>query len=340
MDLRGNKLKGVEPGLFSEMDTIRRLFIEQNPWSCDKFSLEVLQNELIDLIEKNHLDNFDGGKTICFDPPDMKGKKPLYYKNTTVARAHFLIRTYKAYPSPTTPGIMIILVIIMVLLFLAVVFSVIKIYGKKILDRTMDMWKPGSTKDDMDKMEAGELETESLFTDNMKKRRRRSRGIPGAKANTSSSDEDDNKKQTRTSERPKPKTKKPRTESGGFPRGVDSSGEKWRSPSTVVDPMMEWQQQSGGLREESFDADESGHSTVVDQEDYLKDKMKQQRWQSSGFAKNETSSDANKSSLSTLFGLEDYLKDKMREEKEESCGYEEANSSSDEDWKFTTVDLY
>lgn len=202
------------------------------------------------------------------------------------------------------------------------------------------MWKPGSTKDDMDKMEAGELETESLFTDNMKKRRRRSRGIPGAKANTSSSDEDDNKKQTRTSERPKPKTKKPRTESGGFPRGVDSSGEKQRSPSAVVNPMMESQQQSGGLREESFDADESGHSTVVDQEDYLKDKMKQQRWQSSGFAKNETSSDANKSSLSTLFGLEDYLKDKMREEKEESCGFEEANSSSDEDWKFTTVDLY
>ena len=58
-------------------------YIDKNPWSCNTSSLEVLQNELIDLIEKNqHLDNFDGGKIKCFGPPEMKGKKPLYYRNS------------------------------------------------------------------------------------------------------------------------------------------------------------------------------------------------------------------------------------------------------------------
>lgn len=38
--------------------------------------------ELTALVDKNsHLDDFDGGRIKCFDPPDMKGKKPLHLIN-------------------------------------------------------------------------------------------------------------------------------------------------------------------------------------------------------------------------------------------------------------------
>ena len=57
-------------------------FIDDNPWSCDMSTLHVLKMELIALIDKNsHLDNFDGGRIKCADPPDMKGKKPLQLIN-------------------------------------------------------------------------------------------------------------------------------------------------------------------------------------------------------------------------------------------------------------------
>ena len=57
-------------------------FIDNNPWSCDESTLHVMQMELIALADKKlHLENFDGGKIECFDPPDMKGKKPLHSIN-------------------------------------------------------------------------------------------------------------------------------------------------------------------------------------------------------------------------------------------------------------------
>lgn len=53
-------------------------YIDDNPWSCDMSTLQVLQMELIDLIEKDSpLENFDGGRIKCADPPHMEGKKPL-----------------------------------------------------------------------------------------------------------------------------------------------------------------------------------------------------------------------------------------------------------------------
>ena len=203
-----------------------------------------------------------------------------------------------------------------------------------------DFWERGSTDDEMDKMEAGELETKTLLTESMKKRRRKSRAIPEANTNTSSSDEDENAKQTRHTKRPKPQKKKPRPQSGGFTSEDGSSGEEQTGLPTVVNSTKEWKQKSGGFYEDSFDADESDHSTVVDLEYYLKDKLKEQRRQSCGFTKGETSIAANESTLSTLFGLENYLKEKMKEEKGQLCDLEEANSSIEEDWKFTTVELY
>lgn len=198
----------------------------------------------------------------------------------------------------------------------------------------------GSTDDEMEKMEAGKLETKTLLTESMKKRRRKSRAIPEANTSTSSSDEDENAKQTRHTERPKPKKKKPRPQSGGFTSEDGSSGEYQTGLPTVVNPTKEWKQKSGGFYEDSFDTDESGHSTVVDLEDYLNDKLKEQRRQSCGFTKGETSIAANESTLSTLFSLENYLKEKMKEERGQLCDLEEANSSIEEDWKFTTVELY
>ena len=57
-------------------------YIDDNPWSCDMSTLHVLQMELTALVDKNpHLDDFDGGRIKCADPPDMKGKKPLHMIN-------------------------------------------------------------------------------------------------------------------------------------------------------------------------------------------------------------------------------------------------------------------
>lgn len=45
-------------------------------------TLQVLQMELSALVDKNpQLDDFDGGRIKCADPPDMKGKRPLHVIN-------------------------------------------------------------------------------------------------------------------------------------------------------------------------------------------------------------------------------------------------------------------
>ena len=45
-------------------------------------TLHVLQMELTALVDQNsHLDDFDGGRIKCADPPGMKGKKPLHMIN-------------------------------------------------------------------------------------------------------------------------------------------------------------------------------------------------------------------------------------------------------------------
>ena len=45
-------------------------------------TLHVLQMELTALVDRNpNLDDFDGGRIKCADPPDMKGKKPLHVIN-------------------------------------------------------------------------------------------------------------------------------------------------------------------------------------------------------------------------------------------------------------------
>ena len=57
-------------------------YIANNPWSCDKSTLVVMQTELAELVDSNkNLEDFDGGKVQCFDPPSMKGRRPLHLIN-------------------------------------------------------------------------------------------------------------------------------------------------------------------------------------------------------------------------------------------------------------------
>ena len=70
--------------------------VDNNPWSCDQSTLHVLQMELTALVgEHSHLDNFDGGRIECYDPPHMKGKKPLHlsYRKKSLFTDHCNIHT-------------------------------------------------------------------------------------------------------------------------------------------------------------------------------------------------------------------------------------------------------
>ena len=41
-----------------------------------------MQTELTALVDSNkNLQDFDGGKVQCFDPPSMKGRRPLHLTN-------------------------------------------------------------------------------------------------------------------------------------------------------------------------------------------------------------------------------------------------------------------
>lgn len=64
-------------------------------------TLHVLQMELTALVDKNsHLDDFDGGRIKCSDPPDMKGKKPLHLINCKNISLLFVCDTEKLQLNP------------------------------------------------------------------------------------------------------------------------------------------------------------------------------------------------------------------------------------------------
>ena len=61
--------------------------------------------ELTALVDRNsHLDDFDGGKIECADPPDMKGKKPLHMINCKSISLLIIFVKEKFLLNPTISG--------------------------------------------------------------------------------------------------------------------------------------------------------------------------------------------------------------------------------------------
>ncbi|KAL9966515.1 hypothetical protein ACROYT_G024601 [Oculina patagonica] len=310
LDLSRGHITYINRNNLKAYQNLERLFIDDNPWSCDSSTFHVLQMELIALVDKNwHLDNFDGGKIKCADPPDMKGKRPLLMINSTV-RVYHVNKENKGDSKPDSRGGLIALVIFMAVLLLAVICRVAWVFKDEIHHWIMKLWKSEVKSNQVDMMESGKIDNRKEFFDSMKKRRRMSKGIPAADTSTSS-DDDDNGKVSIPKESPKDKVRKQKRQSRGAAKGAGSSSK----------------------------GEGRGLASAADPKDLLKDKMRKQRRQSQGFAAGDRSSDEGESGPPTSVDPKEYLKDKMRKQRRQSCGIAAGDCSSGEESGFITIDL-
>ncbi|XP_073238192.1 uncharacterized protein [Porites lutea] len=293
------------------MTTLRELYVSYNPWSCDTTTLHVLQMELIALADKNsHLNNFDGGKMECFDPPNMKGKKPLHSAHSK---------------NKKTPD---------------------ELNKKRILyenmkkRRRMSQGLPASqsnsasssdeeatVKPANNKKIPDELSKKSILKENMKKRRRMSQGLPASQSNSASNSDDE--------ARVKPANKK--------------TPDELSKKSILMKNMKKWHRMSHGLQaSQSQSAPSSdGEATVtpannkktpdkLESETVLIDSMKKRRRMSQGLpttdVKGESNSE-NEAEVNSMCNLEE----RMSRQRRQSCGFAEGENSSfsEEDSGFT-----